>query len=535
MKRGTKIGWILVALSVALSIFVLSSRGSKADEVDGFIIEDGVAVQYTGAGGTVTVPTGVTSLAGGIFASNTNISSVNLNQVENIGSDAFAGCSNLSSVNFGNTKTIGSGAFQNCSSLSSLSLGGVQTIGANAFSGCNGLTSVSIPSSTSNVSTSAFDYCGNLTSISASSGSYRSGDGCLYNGAGTRLLIVPEGKSSVTIAGNCTSIGDNAFSYCDNIDEVTIPASVTSIGSQTGWSPSTIYGYADTAAEEYTYGKNIVFIAVDAGNDPDPGSGTDPQPNPGPGVDPVGDTCVVTFDANGHGTAPSPVTVAKGSLLPTPAALTAPGFVFGGWYKDAACTSAWSQANETVNSNITLYAKWTPVPAGTHTVTYDVQGIGTAPAAQSVQHGALVTAPTAPSAQGYAFGGWYRDRECTQAWDFATTLLTGDVTLYAKWTDAATGQQVVVDPTTGKVINGQSGQAISGGRSGSTGRSGGHSGSSNGSTGSTHELDQTPTTADGDIDPRFVVIFLVFLMGVGLVIYGRFSRLQYMASRRNRR
>ena len=32
------------------------------------------------------------------------------------------------------------------------------------------------------------------------------------------------------------------------------------------------------------------------------------------------------------------------------------------------------------------------------------------------------------------FDGWYKDPECTNAWDFETDMVTSDIILYAKWT-----------------------------------------------------------------------------------------------------
>mgnify|MGYP003290567213 CR=1 FL=1 len=65
----------------------------------------------------------------------------------------------------------------------------------------------------------------------------------------------------------------------------------------------------------------------------------------------------VTYNANGHGTAPSPLinVTALPSPLPT---LSATGYTFGGWYLDASCTQA-ATAGATINANTTLYAKWT--------------------------------------------------------------------------------------------------------------------------------------------------------------------------------
>ncbi len=45
--------------------------------------------------------------------------------------------------------------------------------------------------------------------------------------------------------------------------------------------------------------------------------------------------------------------------------------------------------------------------------------------------------PADPTREGYAFGGWYTDEACTQAYDFSTPV-TADLTLYAKWTKNAT-------------------------------------------------------------------------------------------------
>lgn len=72
-------------------------------------------------------------------------------------------------------------------------------------------------------------------------------------------------------------------------------------------------------------------------------------------------TYTVTFDANGHGTAPAELTgVASGSTIdePTPAPTATDGYTFDGWYKEAACTTPWNFTTDKVTGNITLYAKW---------------------------------------------------------------------------------------------------------------------------------------------------------------------------------
>ena len=70
-----------------------------------------------------------------------------------------------------------------------------------------------------------------------------------------------------------------------------------------------------------------------------------------------------------------------------------------------------------------------------YTVTFNLQGHGTAIPAQTVEEGGKVTEPTAPTATGYTFGGWYKESGCVNAWVFATDTVTGTTTLYAKWTE----------------------------------------------------------------------------------------------------
>ncbi len=70
----------------------------------------------------------------------------------------------------------------------------------------------------------------------------------------------------------------------------------------------------------------------------------------------------------------------------------------------------------------------------THTVTFDANGHGTAPAAQKVGEGSKVTKPADPTASGWTFGGWFTDKACTEAYDFSKPV-TSDLTLYAKWTE----------------------------------------------------------------------------------------------------
>lgn len=83
-----------------------------------------------------------------------------------------------------------------------------------------------------------------------------------------------------------------------------------------------------------------------------------------------------------------------------------------------------------------------------YTVTFDVQGHGTAPKTQAVDEGEHAGTPKAPAESGYRFAGWYKESECTNKYNFATETLTQDITLYAKWfVSNTTGLSVDKTPT----------------------------------------------------------------------------------------
>ncbi len=140
----------------------------------------------------------------------------------------------------------------------------------------------------------------------------------------------------------------------------------------------------------------------------------------------------IGFEPN-EGTMPADVpetyTVESDAItLPTPAK---EGFIFGGWFEneDLSGTAVTAIAKGSTGNKV-FYAKWTP---DEFTVTFDAQGHGTAPAAQTVDNGAKATEPEALTETGYTFGGWYKEAACTNEYDFDTPV-TADITLYAKWT-----------------------------------------------------------------------------------------------------
>ncbi|HJK58539.1 MAG TPA: InlB B-repeat-containing protein [Methanocorpusculum sp.] len=67
-----------------------------------------------------------------------------------------------------------------------------------------------------------------------------------------------------------------------------------------------------------------------------------------------------------------------------------------------------------------------------------------------LSYGDKLTKPEDPVKDGYTFAGWHKDAACTQAWDFADGI-TGDMTLYAKWTPVQTVTPTVTPTATASV------------------------------------------------------------------------------------
>ena len=70
-----------------------------------------------------------------------------------------------------------------------------------------------------------------------------------------------------------------------------------------------------------------------------------------------------------------------------------------------------------------------------YTVTFDSNG-GSRVTSARILHGEQLNRPKDPTKKGYTFEGWFTDAGCKKAYDFSTPV-TGNITLYAKWAEAA--------------------------------------------------------------------------------------------------
>ena len=144
--------------------------------------------------------------------------------VTSIGKSAFEDCSNLDSLTIkGVATSIGAYAFGSCTSLTSLSLvGSFQTIGDYAFVSC-GMTSLTIDATITSIEKYAFSSR-SLTSLSLTGNVQKIGDYAFYSCPSLKTVTLPK---------SLTSIGSHAFDFCTilgSLGSIEIPGTVTEIG-----------------------------------------------------------------------------------------------------------------------------------------------------------------------------------------------------------------------------------------------------------------------------------------------------------------
>ena len=171
---------------------------------------------------SVSLPASVTKIPSHMFDGCTSLTSVTaLSEIESIGDGAFRNCLSLTGIDFpGTLKSIGSSAFQGCASLVSVpNLSKVTKMGWGAFYECKNLQASVDLSSLQNIPDNAFCYtpvkivglCDSLKSI------------------GEWAFI--QSNVAVQLPRTLETIGNYAFYYGTLPEQLSIPDSVTSVGT----------------------------------------------------------------------------------------------------------------------------------------------------------------------------------------------------------------------------------------------------------------------------------------------------------------
>ena len=248
---------------------------------------------------SVHIPASVSVLEQLLFSNCTSLTEVEISgdALESIHYNCFRGCASLEEVTLPTSvKEIGELAFADCVSLQTVNIGdSLEQIGENAFQDCSRLESISIPDTVQYIAATAFDGCDRLKDTHTVDGSfvidhvlihaepkhpvYRIPDGIVTAASHalhkTKSVSIECPNSLRYICDNafssnsilyevllnegCETIGKNAFSECDSLNSLSVPATVKQIGAQEKCSLTDLYGSAGSAAEEFANENRITF------------------------------------------------------------------------------------------------------------------------------------------------------------------------------------------------------------------------------------------------------------------------------------
>lgn len=204
----------------------------------------------------------VVSIAESAFYYCEKLTSVSIpNSVTKIGKSAFGSCSKLTAIVIPESITrIESSTFSGCKNLSDVTLPKNLTyIGSDAFNGCKNLESIAIPQSVSTIGDWAFHDCTALNAVHVSDlkawceinfttakltyATFNNPWDLYLNGEKITDLVIPDGVetinngsfyynniNNVSIPYSVTSIGDYAFGYCKQLTSLVISEGVKTIG-----------------------------------------------------------------------------------------------------------------------------------------------------------------------------------------------------------------------------------------------------------------------------------------------------------------
>jgi uncharacterized repeat protein (TIGR02543 family) len=157
----------------------------------------------------------------------------------------------------------------------------------------------------------------------------------------------------------------------------------------------------------------------------------------------------VSFNADGGSPATQTKTVQSGASIGSsnmPVNPTKSGYSFTGWYTAANSGGSEFTGSTTVTGDITVYARWSSGTPTQYTVTFDADGGSPATQTKTVASGASIGAsnmPANPTKSGYGFDGWYTVANSGGSEFTAATTVTGNITVYARWSSGTPNQYTI--------------------------------------------------------------------------------------------
>ena len=190
--------------------------------------------------GKFTIPEGVNALGNSSLLYKPIDDLVNMEAIEYLGSSALSG-TNITSIDMPQLKELGNNAFSLCSSLQQVTLPeGLKEIPERCFYGCSALESVNLPTTIESIGSWAF-YDAAIKQINLPEGLKEIGNGA-FSSCDIEHLDVPSSCTTfhlnssrvktVTLPEGLTTIPSFAFNGCSSLESINLPSTLKIIEEQ---------------------------------------------------------------------------------------------------------------------------------------------------------------------------------------------------------------------------------------------------------------------------------------------------------------
>ena len=377
----------------------------------------------------VSLPANLSDLPDAIFSSCTSLKSIDLGNVETVGSSAFQGSgienvtgnfvkliknhafqgSKLTSASFPLVTEIQNNAFANITTLTSANIPQASIIGNSGFGSCSQLTTVTTSNALTTVGNSAFSNCSNLTGNIDLSNVSQIGTGAFQNCSllkditSTTEQLTSLGERAFQgcslLAANMdlsgvTTIPNSAFNSCNALKNVKINPDTISVGDSAFYNCAALSGFLDFS--KVTSVGYAAFTGCNALDGIYFGSLASVGTNTNGGKNSFTSTTIYVVDQTqgslvsaAFGNPRGIVAVTDGGTIPADTEFTSntlatpikDGYTFGGWYSD----SSFGTAVTTLTAGQTYYAKWTASSYSVdHSLSFDALTYGDTPVSKTL-------------------------------------------------------------------------------------------------------------------------------------------------------